>query len=183
MATLIPLNCTGIAANAAYGQLRHTLSEVARIGAFRPGELVRIADCRQAEIVSIQCTDPYFHKSRAMEIYDDVLMMNRCRLALAPILERQHGSLHLCEDMSHALSWFRANIAGHIGNYYVKRDEYPREPNEALMREHLRLMGVKDEALFERLDLHLRGYYCRTAATGKLSNCLFDPIMLFGKYD
>ncbi|WP_129127090.1 hypothetical protein [Geomonas oryzae] len=182
MATLIPLECAGIAANAAYMQVRHKQAELARISTFRTGELIWFADRPQTKVVATECTDPFFHKSRDMEIYGDALIMNQCRLALAPVLERQHGSLHICEDISHALSWFRANIAGHIRNYFVRVDEYPREPDETRMRENLRLMGASDEAFMDKLELYLRSYYTRVSVTGKLSACLFDPVMLFGEY-
>jgi hypothetical protein len=182
MATLIPLDFVGIAANAAYGQLRHLQADIAKIGSIRTGELVRIADCRQSEIVSIHCTDTFFHRSRSMEVYNDALLMNRCRMALAPILERQHGSLHLCENIIHALSWFRMNISRHMRNYFVKVDDYPREPDETHMRENLRLMGAHDATLMDKLELPLRSYYTRTSVTGKLAACLFDPIMLYGEY-
>lgn len=177
MAKILP-SVSSIEGNAAFMRLRLLLAFVAKCLVFYPGELFKVMQSRQCEIIAHRLVEHYFHRSRLLAIYQDMVLMYQALLTMAPILQRQKYSMGIDWTRANVLTWFRENTAANRAKCYFGCFEAPRVTDPLLLRANLEYLGIKDSKFIEVLEPLFRCYYGRSSVTGKLANCLFDPILL-----
>lgn len=177
MAKILP-SVSNIEANAAYMRLRLLLAFVAKCLVFYPGELFKVMSSRQCEIIAHRLVEQYFHRSRLLAIYQDMVLMYQALLTMAPILQRLKYSMGIDWTRANVLTWFRENTAANRAKCYFGCFEAPRVTDPLVFRANLDFLGVRDSKFIETVEPLFRCYYGRSSVTGKLASCLFDPIML-----
>lgn len=177
MAKLLPLN-TSIEQNAAFSRLRQQLAFIARCLVFYPGELAKTMQSKPCEIIAQRMAEHYFHRSRLLSIYQDMVLMFQALMTLAPVLQRQRNSMGFDWTKANVLTWFRENTAANRGRCYFGCFEASRVSDPVLLRDNLKHLKIMDTKFNETLEYLFRCYYGRDSVTGKLASTLFDPIML-----
>ena len=178
MAKLLPIIPPGDGINM-YLRLRYLLAQIARCLFFFDKELLEAAHSTPCRAFAHRLAEHYFHKSRLMGIYADMLLMFQCLIVMAPIIQRKQNGMGFDWHGGNVLTWFRVNTSRNIGRYYFACEEHPRVPDSLLLRKNLHSMFIRDGKFADLLEMLFRAYYGRQSVSGRLAGVLFDPIMLW----
>ncbi len=121
-------------------------------------------------------TEKYFHKSKDLMIFQNILELYPLYLTLAVLLQKLPYSFKLDWNRSHFLSMLRTNLSFRNNRKFVAVRTVTRNIEPERIELNLREMGVKDSPFLEvAKNLFIRNYNT-FGVRGKLANCIFDPV-------
>lgn len=178
MAKILPLVATPVEENAAYQRVRQEEARIAKRQRHLDGELFKPMNSVPFNVLANRMTEHFFHKSRSLVIYNDIVMMNKALLVLAPILQGLQNSMHFDMHQGHVISHVKVSINRRTGKkYYFNAVSLAADLDHLHLTENLHLLKVYDEKLINVLVELFRNYYGRPTVSGKLAGTLFDPVM------
>lgn len=166
-----------------YINLRKKQAKIVQYQIFDNGILFNYLQQKEFENFARLLADKYFHKSKDLIIFENVLELYNFYLVIAPILQRIVYSFKLDWNRSHFLSLLRKNLAFNVNRKFLRVRQLERQVDPEILELNLRELGIKDKPFIDvAKDLFLRNYNT-IGVRGKLANCIFDPIMFLFKRD
>lgn len=178
MPKFIPLVTNPIEENASYLRVRHEEAKIAKRQRHLDGELFKPMNSTSFHILAQRMTEHFFHNSRKLAIFDDMVLMNKALLVLAPIMQSLPNSMHFDMHQGHVLTWVKVGTNRRTGQkYFFQKVPLATDLDHLHLVENLHLLKVHDERFISVLLDLFRNYYGRRTVTGKLAGTLFDPVM------
>lgn len=170
-----------IAERTAYHLVRRAQMVIASYLHFGNGDLSKYLDREAFRELASRLAAHYFHRSKELTIYKQMVELYHAILIMAPILQRLSLSSRYDWHRGHVLSFIRRNASGRIGRYHAAIREVKRSYHPELLAANLELIGIHD------IDMVavLKDLYRRHAAGGTvrdlLAHQLFDPILMMSQ--
>ena len=126
----------------------------------------------------------YFHKSKNLEIWKNVIELYKAFLIIAPVLQKIKYSYKLDWTRGHFLSQLRMNLSKKVNRKYVRVTKKERILDVAHLRNKLLRLGIKDINFMRNLiELYRTNYGNDEIQRGKLACGIFDPVIFYGESD
>ena len=161
----------------AFAMLCRAQASIASYLHFGMGDLTKYLERDAFQMVATRLADHYFHRSKDLAIYGQVVELYLALLILAPILQRLPLSCRFDWHRSHVLGFIRINASRRIGRFYIAIRQVARSYQPDLLAANLEQIGIHDAGMVEVLqDLYRRHAGGRTLKD-LLAHQLFDPIL------
>lgn len=162
----------------AFSLVRRAQAVIASYLHFGGGDLFKYLDRNPFQIMATRLADHYFHRSKELVIYTQVVEMYHTLLILAPILQRLPLSCRFDWHRGHVLGHFRQNASGRIGRFHIASREVLRAYQPDLLAANLEAIGIHDAGMVEVVLNLYRRHAGGKALKDLLAHQLFDPILM-----
>lgn len=162
----------------AFSLVRRAQAVIASHLHFGDGDLSKYLDRDSFQIMATRLADHYFHRSKELVIYTQVVELYHTLLILAPILQRLPLSCRFDWHRGHLLSHIRRNASGRIGRLHIASREVVRTYQPDLLAANLEVIGIHDAGMVVVLLNLYRRHAGGMALKDLLAHQLFDPILV-----
>lgn len=162
----------------AFSLVRRGQASIASFLHFGTGDLEKYLERNAFQIMATRLADRYFHRSKELVIYTQVVELYHLLLIMAPILQRLPLSCRFDWHRGHVLGHFRRNASGRIGRFHIANREVVRAYQPDLLAANLETIGIHDAGMVEVLLNLYRHHAGGKALKDLLAHQLFDPILM-----